>query len=301
MLGLMLAGGGRVQAVYRSLRSVVATAYGVDIPQVVGRDLDTEPVYEITADNPWPEGPTDSGKVRADRHRQALSEFPGMLRNLLETHFGLVVKRERRQMQGYVLNIGPSGSKLTPDSDAPDWKEGTGMADGEVVATRAPVSVIIRLLEDMLRAPVVDQTGLKGTYDYKLTWKPAPSGGTPEAATMAKALEEQLGLHLEAKSVALDVVNVVSMKAPEEVITAESITVNFENADIGQVISAVQIATHKTFVVDPRVHANVTYASPSPMSSAEFYQAFLNILREKHLVAASREDFIQITPEAIGH
>jgi beta-lactamase regulating signal transducer with metallopeptidase domain len=76
------------------------------------------------------------------------------------------------------------------------------------------------------------------------------------------------------------------------------LTFNFNNADIGQVLAAVALATHKNFVVDPRVHAQVTMYSATPQTPEEFYQAFLNILRENRLVAASRGDFIQITPEA---
>ena len=37
---------------------------------------------------------------------------------------------------------------------------------------------------------------------------------------MAKALEEQLGLHLEAKPVTVDVINVVSLKSPQQILTA---------------------------------------------------------------------------------
>jgi beta-lactamase regulating signal transducer with metallopeptidase domain len=78
----------------------------------------------------------------------------------------------------------------------------------------------------------------------------------------------------------------------------ERLTVAFQDADILQVIEAVQKATHKTFVVDPRVHARVTMHSATPLSPEQFYQAFLGILRENHIVAESRPgDIIQVTPE----
>jgi bla regulator protein BlaR1 len=217
---LWLQGGeSRVQAVY-SLRDVIANVYGVDPSQVVGKDLGKEPLYEVTVDNPWQLSPTATQEERDARYRALLEELPGLTRDLLGTHFGLVVKRERRRMAGYVLTVGPDGSKLEQDSDAPFWKEGNGMSQGEIVATKMPVGLILRLLQGMFRAPVVDQTGLKGTYDYKLTWKPAPPGAAPEPATMAQALEEQLGLHLEAKPVIVDVINVVSLKSPEQVLAA---------------------------------------------------------------------------------
>jgi bla regulator protein blaR1 len=219
-LGLMLQGGRRVQVLYPSLRGFIAAAYGVDASQVVGKDLSQQPLYQISADNPWPEGATDSGDVRTARFKTSLRELSALQRQLLATNFGLVVKRERRQMAGYVLSVSAGGSKLVPDSDAPYWKQGTGVSNQEVITTQAPVGVILHLLQSMFLQPVVDATGLTGTYDYKLTWKPSPPGETPEPATMAKALEEQLGLHLEARTVTVDVIDVISLKAPEQVLTS---------------------------------------------------------------------------------
>jgi bla regulator protein BlaR1 len=218
--GLLGPDGMTVQAVYPSLRGLVAAAYGVDPSQVVGRDLSQEPMYQITADNPWPESPTDSGGTRAARYLTSTSEVAALQRQLLTTHFGLVVKRERRQMAGYVLTIGSGGSKLTPDSDAPWWKQGAGQSNHEIITTKTPVDFLLHFLQAMLQAPVVDQTGLTGTYDYKLTWNPSAAGQRPEPATIAKALEEQLGLHLEARTVTVDVINVVSLKSAEQILTS---------------------------------------------------------------------------------
>ena len=41
-------------------------------------------------------------------------------------------------------------------------------------------------------------------------------------------------------------------------------TLNFRDADIGQIADAVPMATHKTFIVDPRVRAQVTMISSTP-------------------------------------
>ncbi len=220
VLGLMSQDTLTVQVLYPTLRDFVAAAYGVDASQVVGRDLSKEPQFQIIADNPWPETPADSGAVRAARYRESIREISAIQRQLLATHFGLVVKRERRQMAGYVLTVGSAGSKLTPDSNAPSWKQGVGSSNQEVIATQQPIDFVLHTLQSMFREPVVDQTGLKGTYDYKLTWEPAAPGHSPEPAAMAKALEEQLGLHLEAKPVTVDVINVISLKPPDQIVTA---------------------------------------------------------------------------------
>ena len=59
---------------------------------------------------------------------------------------------------------------------------------------------------------------------------------------------------------------------------AVSITPNFKDADITQIVQAVAAATGKSFILDPRVRAQVTMYSSAPMSPPAFYQAFLSIL-----------------------
>src|SRR5687768_16818030 len=54
---------------------------------------------------------------------------------------------------------------------------------------------------------------------------------------------------------------------------------NLKNADIRAVIQTVSILTGKNFIVDPRVHGNVTLLSQKPMTSDELYQAFLSMLQ----------------------
>ncbi len=56
------------------------------------------------------------------------------------------------------------------------------------------------------------------------------------------------------------------------------ITMNFDNADIGTIIEAVQMATHKTFIIDPRVRAQVTMRSSTPVTPAAMYEIFQSIL-----------------------
>jgi bla regulator protein BlaR1 len=265
---------------HATLRSLIASAYGVSESQVVGWDWSKDRIYQITADGP----------------PSLLKPGNTMMRDVLAKHFGLVVKVDRKLLKGYALRTGAGGSKLTPSSSDP----GAGsFSPNGVEMSHFPVSSLITFLQtnDELRAPVVDQTGLEGNYDYKVSWESPAPGAPTDPAAVAKALDEQLGLHLEAKPVNVDVISVVSVKSPAEVVTADMHLINFNNAEIGQVIAAVQMATHKTFVVDPRVHARVTYYSSTPISSAAFYRAFLNILRENHYVAVATGDIIQIMPE----
>jgi general secretion pathway protein D len=79
---------------------------------------------------------------------------------------------------------------------------------------------------------------------------------------------------------------------------AEMITPNFKNADIGQVAEAVAMATHKNFVLDPRVRAQVTMLSTTPMSPAAFYQTFLAILQVHGFIAVPSGNVVKIVPDA---
>jgi len=73
------------------------------------------------------------------------------------------------------------------------------------------------MLSNYLGAPVADQTGLEGSYEYHyhVRWVPSSSPGAPvDRAVLAKPLEEQLGLHIEARPVTVEMINVVCVKLP---------------------------------------------------------------------------------------
>lgn len=79
---------------------------------------------------------------------------------------------------------------------------------------------------------------------------------------------------------------------------SQRITVNFKDADIEQVIEEVEMVTGKRFIVDPRVRAQVTFLSSTPMTEDEFYQAFLAILQVHGFVAIPDGPVVKIVPDA---
>jgi general secretion pathway protein D len=79
---------------------------------------------------------------------------------------------------------------------------------------------------------------------------------------------------------------------------SQRITPNFKDADITQIIEAVSMATGKNFIIDPRVRAQVTMLSSTPMTPDQFYQAFLAILQVHGFVAVPAGDVIKIIPDA---
>src|ERR1700723_1215662 len=75
-----------------------------------------------------------------------------------------------------------------------------------------------------------------------------------------------------------------------------TITPNYKDADLGQIIQAVGEVTGKNFIVDPRVNAKVTMVSSTPMSPAAFYEAFLAVLQVYGYVAVPAGKVIKIVP-----
>lgn len=80
--------------------------------------------------------------------------------------------------------------------------------------------------------------------------------------------------------------------------TQGAITPNYKDADLSQIIEAVSAVTGKNFIVDPRVRAQVTMLSSTPMSPDAFYQAFLSILQVHGFVAVPAGKVIKILPDA---
>ena len=77
------------------------------------------------------------------------------------------------------------------------------------------------------------------------------------------------------------------------------ITLNFKDADLGQIAEAVAMATHKTFIIDPRVRAQVTMLSSTPVTPSTFYQIFQSILQVHGFIAVpGAGGSIKIVPDA---
>jgi uncharacterized protein (TIGR03435 family) len=107
------------------------------------------------------------------------------------------------------------------------------MQPGEFTGQAIPVENLVRSLSVVLGSTVTDQTGLTGKYDFDLKWTPEvgsgmPAGpsdggsagaGNPPAAdnsgpSLFTALEEQLGLKLDAKKVPTDVIVIDHIEQP---------------------------------------------------------------------------------------
>jgi general secretion pathway protein D len=82
--------------------------------------------------------------------------------------------------------------------------------------------------------------------------------------------------------------------------TGRRITPNFKDAEITQLIEAVSAATGKSFIIDPRVKAQVTWISGAgtSMTPEQFYQGFLSVLQVHGFVAVPAGTQIKVLPDA---
>jgi general secretion pathway protein D len=78
----------------------------------------------------------------------------------------------------------------------------------------------------------------------------------------------------------------------------DTVTLNFNNADIEAVVKLVSEITGRNFVLDPRVRGTVNIVSSTPLSRALVYEVFLSALRLQGFAVAEDRGVTKILPEA---
>ena len=78
----------------------------------------------------------------------------------------------------------------------------------------------------------------------------------------------------------------------------DMITLNFVNADIPSVVTAIGKHTGKNFIIDPRVTGNMNIISQTPVTKDLAYQILLSALRVHGYAAIEERGVVKIVPEA---
>jgi uncharacterized protein (TIGR03435 family) len=161
-------------------------------------------------------------------------QFPAMERALLEERFALKTHRETRQGPIYHLvlarndsRLGPqlrkspiecaefmrSGGKVAHSLDPRAMSPCTGFGGGGrwIVRTHT-IPRFATFLQGTLQQTVVDQTGLTGEFDIDLEWSTNPADTSKPSIFIA--VQEQLGLKLEAARGPIEVVVIDSVEHP---------------------------------------------------------------------------------------
>ncbi len=79
-----------------------------------------------------------------------------------------------------------------------------------------------------------------------------------------------------------------------------SVTINMRDADIKSFVSDISSLTGKTFVVDPRVKANVTVISRDDLTIEEAYEIFLSVLSVHGFTAVEQANAVKVVPASMG-
>jgi uncharacterized protein (TIGR03435 family) len=190
---------GRMTIQDRSLRNIIAHAYGVHTRQISGPAWLGELRFEITAELPAGASPRSANE---------------MLQSLLEERFGLLLHRESKDVPGYDLVLGARAARLKP-AEPPD--PGTSSPDELVRRNEAPVknpspaetrfaerrhfantttTALAETFAQMLHAPVVDRTSLQGRYEVQLDISAPEWPDDPIDHRLSEALDP-LGLKLK--------------------------------------------------------------------------------------------------------
>jgi uncharacterized protein (TIGR03435 family) len=169
--------------------------------------------------------------IRTERwDAQGIANVPGqpthpqmqsLVRKLLAERFGLVLHPEQKEMVAYALTVAKGRPRM--DKSAGDPNGMSNESDSEnggqttVRVQNFSMAEMTALLTGLfLDRPAVDQTGLNGRYDFQLKWT---SDMTRETAADAPpglftAIQEQLGLKLEATKAMVDVLVIDKVERP---------------------------------------------------------------------------------------
>jgi uncharacterized protein (TIGR03435 family) len=203
---------GRVNYANVTLKIVMARAYGVKENQITGPDWLNSERYDIVA-TVAPDTPRD--------------QIPAMLRKLLADRFKLTAHKEKKVLPVYALVVGKNGPKLH-EAEAQAGMRMSMSPKGRRMTGAVSIENLADTLSRFMDRPVLDMTGIKGTFDVDLEWTadggqpglmlgppgggPAEGGGgerrppeNPDAPSIFTAVQETLGLRLEGRKNQVDI------------------------------------------------------------------------------------------------
>ena len=209
------------EGVNETVADMITFSYGVHRNQIVDAPVWTESEkFDISA-KPDTEG------------RPSLPQWKTMVQKLLTDRFKLSFRRNQRELAVYVLSVGPAGAKLADSQGDPKGLPGIGFQRrvGDLGAFNVSMADFINFMTRNagLDRPILDQTGLTGKYDFKLSWTPddaqsssaapdvpRPSDDANPPPPLYTALQEQLGLKFSAAKALAEVLVIDHVEKPSE-------------------------------------------------------------------------------------
>ena len=196
------------------LHTILAVAYGVLPHQVSGPQWLKDERFDIVAKTGAPVESED--------------EMLTLLRPLLVERFGLAMHQESREMPAYLLTVAKGGPKLEEARAEGDVSfKKANKSGARIRAGHLTMPQFAEILARRLGHPVRDMTGLTGAYRVSLEWaaektpkkpgKPGKVKPDKDRPSIFTAIQEQMGLHLEGRKTAVEVLVVDHIrKTPEQ-------------------------------------------------------------------------------------
>ena len=201
-----------------TLMDLMTFAYGVQQKQILNApDWVDKDKWDLSAQPDVPGAPNDV-------------QLKTMVRKLLADRFQLKFKKDTKELSAYVLTMSKSRQKMTKN-DSKDNLPGlffTSISPVRLTVQNATMTDFCGLLQSaVLDRPVVDQTSLDGKWNFLLKWTaddsqfsgmgmkpPPPTDAADAPPPLFTAIQEQLGLKLEAGKAQVPVLVLSSVEKP---------------------------------------------------------------------------------------
>jgi bla regulator protein blaR1 len=223
---------GRLYILCMPVMRLISDAYDVGCTLDCDKYVSGAPAWVFTQRFDFQAKPEHPDQVTDVRVLQNIGR-PRM-RALLEDRFKLRARQESKIMPAYLLTVSKGGFKAKEEktSDRPGYMAGPGFVTGNAMT----ITKLAHVISVFLDRPVVDGTGLSGEFHIELMYDPAGNGrpqtvskmdaksgmivpagpDEPERPSIFSALQEQLGLKLEAAKAPVPVLVIEQVELPSE-------------------------------------------------------------------------------------
>lgn len=209
--------GRQIMTINTTMNDMVTFAYGLHVKQIVGApDWFATDKFDITG-VPDTEGRPNSKQLKL------------LIQSALTDRFKLTFHHDQKELPVYALTIAKGGPKMTETIHQPnDPVNFLFRGLGQLMVTNSTMKDFCDGMQAaVMDRPVVDHTGLTARYDFNLNWTPdesqfgsmgvhvPPPTEDPKAPPdLYKALQEQIGLKLEATKAKADVMVIDHVEKP---------------------------------------------------------------------------------------
>jgi len=185
---------GGVTMLNATLKALIQWAYHVQTIQVIGPGWLDSNHYDIVS------------KTAAPASNEELRQ---MMQTLLAGRFKLAFHRETKEMQAYVVTVAKTGHKMKPsEGEGPMDAKPTGKGLN-ILFTHVTLAELAEMASSPLQGVVVDQTGLKGAWDFTIDGSmfamQKPADETEAIGMIIQVMNDQLGIKIDQKKVPAEV------------------------------------------------------------------------------------------------